>query len=307
MARPDLSWDHWQSFLAVVEQGSLSGAARRLGLTQPTLGRHIAALEQGLGAALFLRAPSGLMPTDLARRLVPEARAMAAAAGALQRRASGEAGAEEGVVRLAASEMVGVEVLPPMLARFRAAHPGIAIELVLSNRNEDLLRHEADLALRMARPVQGALVARKLADVQFGLYARADFLQAAGMPQDLDGAIARGLIGPEDPRILAAVRLGGRALRPEDLALRSDDDVAQLALVRAGAGIGLCQQAIAARDPRLVPVLPGLLELRLPAHMVMHEDLRASRRVRLLFDHLAREASAFWSQARSSLGEPITT
>ena len=140
-----------------MHDGSLSGAARRLGLTQPTVGRHIDALEAALGLTLFTRSPRGLAPTTAALALAPHVEAMAASAAALARTASGEAAADRGVVRVTASEIIGCEVLPPILAAFRAEHPGIAVELALTNRNEDLARRDADIAVRMVRPTQSAL------------------------------------------------------------------------------------------------------------------------------------------------------
>src|SRR5262249_43077245 len=155
-------WELYRSFLAVAREGSLSGAARTLALTQPTVGRHIDALERSLGLSLFTRSQAGLIATSDATALVPYAEAMATAAGSIQRMASGEAQEERGSVRITASEMIGVEVLPSLLASFRDAHPRIVAELVVSNRNQDLLRREADIAVRMVKPTQGALVARKL-------------------------------------------------------------------------------------------------------------------------------------------------
>lgn len=284
----DLSWDHWRSFLAVVDEGSLSGAARALGLTQPTLGRHIAQMETALKASLFLRAPSGLIATDVALSLVPQARAMAAAAATLRRTASGGQGADTGTVRLAASEVVGAEILPPFLAAFAEDHPGIAIELVLSNRNEDLLRHDADIAVRMQRPTQTALLGRRLGPVPLGLYAHSSYAARRGLPDRLETLTEHALIGPESSRSLAGLTLGNSPVTPALFTYRSDCDLAQLALLRAGLGIGICQDGIAARDPALLPVLPGQVRVSLDAWLVMHEDLRASRRVRLLFDFLAQ-------------------
>src|SRR5262245_45064510 len=140
MSLRDLDWDLCRSFLAVVREGSLSGAARALALTQPTVGRHIEMLEAKLGVALFTRWQHGLNPTELALDLVPHLEAMGTAADALVRAASGQAEEARGTVRVTASEVVGAEVLPPMLAEFREQNPGIVLELVLSNRTEDLLR-----------------------------------------------------------------------------------------------------------------------------------------------------------------------
>ena len=290
----DLSWDHWRSFLAVVDEGSLSGAARVLGLTQPTLGRHIAQMETALRTGLFLRVPSGLIATDVALALVPQARVMAAAAATLRRTASGGAGAASGTVRIAASEVVGAEVLPPLLAAFAQDHPAIDIELVLSNRNEDLLRHDADIAVRMQRPTQAALLARRLGSVPLGLYAHSRYAARRGLPDRLESMADHILIGPESAGSLAGLTLGDRPVTPALFTYRSDSDLAQLALLRAGLGIGICQDGIAARDPALLPVLPEQVRVTLDAWLVMHEDLRASRRVRLLYDFLAQSVGQLW-------------
>jgi DNA-binding transcriptional LysR family regulator len=147
-------WDELRTFLEVARDLSLSGAARRLGLTQPTVGRHIDALEEALGATLFTRSPRGLTPTAAANALVPHAEAMAAAAAALGRSASSAAAIDRGVVRVTASEIMGCEALPPIFAGFRARNPGVAVELAVTNRNQDLARGDADIAVRMVRPKQ---------------------------------------------------------------------------------------------------------------------------------------------------------
>src|SRR5579863_7389052 len=189
MATPD--WDLYRAFLAVLDAGSLSGAARRLGLTQPTIGRQIEALERALGGAvLFTRSPSGLKPTDAALALRPHAEAMAAAAEALLRTASGAADEARGVVRVTTSQVMGAEVLPEILARFHEDHPEIAIELVLSDRQEDLLRRDADIAVRMTRPTQGALTARRIGVVHLYFYAHRSYLQKYGEPRSMADLVA---------------------------------------------------------------------------------------------------------------------
>lgn len=287
-------WDRWRSFLAVVDEGSLSAAARKLGLTQPTLGRHVDALEASVGAVLFLRAQSGLVPTDLARALVPEARSMALSAATLHRRASAPETAESGRVRLAASDVVGAEVLPPVLADFAVQFPRIGVDLVLSNRNEDLLRHQADLAVRMVRPAQASLVGRRIGTVRLGLFAHRDYVARRGVPSSPEELGAHLLIGPESEAPLAGVRIGGRAVTPSIFAYRTDNDLGQLALLRAGLGIGICQDGIAERDDALLPVLRGTVAFRLEPWLAMHEDLRALRRVRLLYDFLAASLPVLW-------------
>ncbi len=289
-----LSWDHCRSFLAVLGEGSLSAAARRLQLTQPTLGRHVAELEQTLGVVLFTRSQAGLDPTEAALELKPHAEAMAAAAEALVRAASGEAAEERGTVRITASEIIGTEVLPPILAPFTARHPQIAIELVVSNRNDNLLRRESDIAVRMATPAQEALLQRRIGSVMLGLHARRDYLAANPAPRSLADLAAHTLIGfdTETTAVQAVQRLG---LVPERAAfrLRTDSDVAQLQMIRAGIGIGVCQVGIARRDPALERVLPAQFDIPLDCWLAMHEDLKTVRRMRLVFDHLAEGLGAY--------------
>ncbi len=288
MARPALSWDELRTFVEVARDGSLSGAARRLGLAQPTVGRHIDALEATLGLTLFTRSPRGLTPSPAALALAPHVEAMAAAAASLVRTASGEAAADRGVVRVTASDVIGCEVLPPMLAAFRAEHPGIAIELALTNRNEDPARRDADIAVRMVRPTQSGLIARRIGAARIALYAHRDYLARFGEPRSLADLTSHCVIGfDRDNRSFRGAGEFARRLTREDFGFRCDSDLAQLATLRAGVGIGGCQENIARRTPELVAILPNAVQFALEIWLVMHEDLKATRRVRLLFDRLA--------------------
>lgn len=289
-------WDLLQSLHAVLEAGSFSAAARLRRLTQPTLGRHIDQLERQLGAPLFLRSPRGLQPTDLALALAPHLADMAAAAGAAGRDAAGAADEASGVVRVAASEIMGVEVLPPILARFRQVHPGIDVEVAVSNKLEDLSRRDADIAVRMARPTQNAIVAKKVGDVGFGFYATQDYLDRHGVPASLEDLEAHALIGYDrqpPPKVDLDI---GRPITRDIFSLRTDSDAAQLALLRAGFGVGVCQHQIA-RRAGLVRVLPTTLKFRLDIWICMHEALRSNPRMRLMFDHLAAELGAYAAEA----------
>lgn len=298
MAQGAPGWDLYRSFLSVVRLGSLSAAARELELTQPTLGRHIAELESDLGAALFVRSQSGVSPTEAALALRPHAEAMEAAAAALVRASSGTAGEPEGSVRLTASEFVGVEVLPAILSAFREAHPKIAVELSLSNLNQDLLRRDADIAVRMARPTQTALIARRLGSVAIGLYAHHSYIARHGMAKSVADLANHALIGFDaDTVALRAYRQTGLPISREMFAFRSDSEHAQLAALRSGFGIGGCQAKVAARNPDLVPVLPRDFRVELEMWLVMHEDQRGIRRVRLLYDHLAAALGAYAGSA----------
>src|SRR5271165_1225765 len=288
MARREPSWDELRTFFEVVRDGSLSGAARRLGLTQPTVGRHVGALEAALGLTLFTRSPRGLTPTPPAIALAPHGEAMAAAAAALSRNASSEAALDRGVVRVTASEIVGCEVLPSIFAGFHAKHPGVAIELAVTNRNEDLARGDADIAVRMVRPTQSGLVARRIGATRIGLYARRDYCERFGAPRSLADLQYHCVIGfDRDSRTFRSAGAIAKELTRADFGFRCDSDLAQLAALRAGVGIGGCQEGIARRSKDLVPILPGAFQLTLEVWLVMHRDLKSAPRVRLLFDWLA--------------------
>ncbi|HEY3694338.1 LysR family transcriptional regulator [Phenylobacterium sp.] len=280
------SWDHYRTLLGVLAEGSLSGAARTLGLSQPTVGRHIEALEAEMGTPLFTRSASGLAPTEAALALRPHAEAMAAAAEALVRTASGERDSVRGVVRLTAAEIVGVEVLPPVLTAFREAHPDVTIELALSNRQEDLLRREADIGVRMVRPTQGALLARRVGAVRLGLYAHRRYIEAHGLPETLEAAGHAAIGFDRDRQMLETLRERQISLDAVAFAFRSDADLAQLAVLRAGFGIGACHEQLARRNPDLVPVLQDQFRYEMEVWVAMHEDLKTSRRMRLMFDWL---------------------
>jgi DNA-binding transcriptional LysR family regulator len=297
MTDSDVTWDLYRSFLAVIREGSLSGAARRLGLTQPTVGRHVEALERSLGCALFIRHRAGLSPTDQALDLVPHAQAMESAAAALIREISGEAEEPRGTVRITASEIVGCEILPGVLAGFRAEYPGIALELVTSDRVTNLLTREADIAVRMTRPEQGALVAKRIGAVPIGLFAHGDYLRRHGTPRTVVELSHHSVIGfDQDEHAYATLRAHGVELDRGLFDFRTDSNPAQLAALRAGMGIGGAQIALARQYPDLVPVLPDEFSFSLEMWLAMHEDLRPVRRVRLLFDHLA-EALKDWVAA----------
>ena len=291
-AEPD--WGLYRTFLAVSRDGSLSAAARRIGLTQPTVGRQIEALEARLGTSLFTRSPRGLVPTMAARELLPQAEAMAVAADALRRASSAEAQDERGTVRVTATEMVGHEVLPAILAEFAWRHPRIDLELSLTSRYEDLLQRDADVAVRMVRPTQKALVARRIGAVNFGLFAHRRYAEAFGLPKSLDELVSRHrLIGfDRDMQGFRAIARGPMPLRREQFGFRCDGPT-QLAAMRAGVGIGGCHVAVARRDPDLLPVLARSFHYVLDMWLAMHRDARGTRRVRLLFDHLARGLMAY--------------
>ncbi|PTL75467.1 LysR family transcriptional regulator [Vitiosangium sp. GDMCC 1.1324] len=288
MNHTEPSWDLYRTFLSVLREGSLSGAARALGLTQPTVGRHIEALEQAIGLQLFTRSQRGLIATEAALELRPHAEALASTAASLLRAASGQGGAVKGSVRVSASQVVGVEVLPPILSALRERYPELVIELVVSNAVEDLLRRDADIAVRMVEPSQEALVVKRLGTISLGLHAHRRYLERHGTPKRIEDLATHSVIGFD--RETEAIRGMMKRVPKFDtsrFALRTDNDLAQLAAIRAGFGIGICQVAVARRDRDLVRVLPATFELKLGTWLAMHEDLRSIPRCRAVFDALA--------------------
>jgi len=301
MAGREPSWETYRSFLAVMSEGSLSAAARKLALTQPTIGRHIDQLEADLKVSLFSRSQSGLSASQAARELLPHAQAMASAAAALVRASSATEVEERGTVRLTASVMIGGEVLPAILTSFREKHPGIAIELVLSDVTADLLRRDADIAVRMVRPKQEALLARKIGRIALGLFAHRRYLERNGTPRTFDDVLQHhSLIGfDRETAVVRSLRSLGLNLTRQMFSLRCDADLAQLAALRAGYGLGVCQIGIARRDPELVQVLANEFRFELETWLAMHKDLRGTRRMRLLFDHLAEGLTAYAATSRA--------
>ncbi len=290
----DLSWDFYRTFLAVLKEGSLSAAARELGLTQPTVGRHVDAMEATLGYPLFVRSPHGLLPTDAALALKPYAETLAATSAALLRAASGQRDTVSGTVRISASEVIGIEVLPPILSELHAAYPALTIELSASDTVEDLLRQEADIAVRMVAPAQDALIARHLGAVPLGFHAHRRYIERRGMPQTLADLSNHSLIGYDrETAAIRAIIAPSPELPATRFALRADSNLAQLAAIRAGFGIGICQNGLAARDPDLLPVLPGLFEMKLDTWLVMHKNLKTAPRCRVTFDALAAGLRAY--------------
>lgn len=219
---------------------------------------------------------------------------MASLSRTMVRTASAGADDERGTVRIAASETIGAEVLPSLLAGLRQDHPAIAIELALDNRNEDLAHGAADIAVRMARPQQESLIAKRIGAIRLGLFAHRDYLKAAGIPQHLADLAHHTLIGfDRDPAFAQLARSWGLEVTREDFAFRSDSEHAQLAALRAGIGIGVCQRGVAERYPVLKPVLDSRLKLSLDMWLAMHRDTGTDRRVRLVFNYLAEALSRY--------------
>ncbi len=289
----DLDWNLIRSFLAVAEAGSLSGAARRLSTSQPTLGRHIAELERQLGTSLFHRGRGGYMLSDQGAALLDRARQVGAQADAFVRLAQGATDTVAGTVRITASEVVAALVLPDMLARFAKIEPGIEVEIVATNQVDNLLRRDADIAIRMTQPAQLDLVARKVADLPLTACAATRYLDRRGRPQTAEDLLRHDLIGfDRGTEIIDEFARLGVLVDRHAFRLRSDNQIVVWQAIRAGNGIGFAQRSLVARSAEVEAVLPDLPLPTLPVWLAMHRDLRGSPRVRavsdFLFDELKR-------------------
>lgn len=288
--RIPLDWTRLQAFVAVAETGSLSAAARRLGASQPTLGRQIAALERELAAALFHRQPRGLTLTETGAALLEPARTMQAAAGQIAILAAGQDVRLDGTVRITASVAFSVYHLPRIFARIREKEPAIEIELVPSDSTTNLLYREADIALRMYRPTQDDLVTRHLGDLDLCLYAAQSYLDRRGTPHVAVDLMDHDVIGYDaSPLIEDGFRAAGYPVPHGFFKMRTDDNIAYLELIRAGCGIGFAQVSIARADPRLVRLDLGLDIPKLPLWLTAHAAMRQTPRIRRIWDLLVAE------------------
>ncbi|MFN3148044.1 MAG: LysR family transcriptional regulator [Paracoccaceae bacterium] len=280
-------WNRARAFLVTAEEGSLSAAARALGLAQPTLGRQVTALEQELGVALFERAGRGLMLTPAGMELVDHVRAMGEAATRVSLTASGQSQSVEGLVVLTASEVYAAHVLPPIVRRIRHDHPGIELEIVASNAVSDLRRREADIALRNARPTDPDLIARRLRDDAAGLYATPECLARFGHPQTAEDLSRCDFVGFDSiDQLLDGLNAMGLSLTRRNFPVTTASHLVQWAMAREGVGIGVFPTAMAEADAAVTRVLPSLT-IPFPVWLTAHRALNTSRRVRLVFDLMA--------------------
>ena len=284
-AEPD--WSLWRSFAAVVEHGSLSAAARALGLSQPTLGRHVEALEAALGVALFERTLAGLKPTDTALKLFEPVVGAQRALSEAALMAEGSSAALAGSVRITASTVMSHYVLPPLLAELRRSFPGIALELVPSDSVENLLLREADIAVRMFRPTQLELIARKLGEIPIVACAHQSYIERRGAPRTVAELLDHDLVGfDRSDLIISTARRLGFELQRADFVLRTDSQTAMWELLKAGLGIGFAQAGMVQDAPGMRVVLPDFAVPPLEVWLTTHRELFTSRRIRAIYDRL---------------------
>ncbi len=281
-------WNQVRAFLATVEEGSLSAAARALRQTQPTLGRQVAALEESLGVVLFERVGKTLILTQAGMELVDHVRDMADAAGRISLSATGQSQAIEGRVRITASDATSAFILPPILNTLRDRAPGIAIDIIASNKIRDLRRREADIAIRHVRPEQPDLIARLVRESAARFYATEAYFRKHGRPTTLQ-EFGRGVfVGYESAEAMLPYMTDmGLPLKASNFHWVSDSGVAYQEIVRQGLGIGMLTDELAEHFPELQPVMPDLPVIPVPVWLATHRELHSSRRIRVVFDLLA--------------------
>jgi DNA-binding transcriptional LysR family regulator len=283
----NMPWNLIRSFLAVTEHGSLSAAARALGVSQPTLSRDIQALESRTHLNLFQRSPQGLKLTEAGQALVESARNMKEHADTFARQTQGLSTELEGDICISASEIVGVYMLPAAIAAFRQLHPAVNIEVVISNRVSNLNKRESDIALRMFRPTQPGLVARRLPDMPLGFYAHRDYLEQRGAPRTPEALKQHHMIGfDQDTNFIDGAQAMGYTLTRADFHLRSDNIMMQIQLARQACGIVVTQTGLARHWPELVPILQTIPLPALEFWVVCHADTQHNARIRAFKAHL---------------------
>lgn len=292
MAEPD--WTLWRSFAAVVEKGSLSAAARLLGLTQPTLGRHVEELERQLGVTLFIRTLQGLKPTETGLRLFEPVERAGQALAEASLVAEGTSDVLTGSVRVTSSNVTSHYVLPPLLNVLRDAYPGIAIELVPSDSSENLLLREADIAVRMFRPTQLDLITRKLGDIPIVATCHESYLARRGRPDSPEDLLQHDLIGfDRSDLFIQGARELGYDLKRTDFALRTDSQTALWELAKAGLGITFAQGGLVRDTPGMVQLFGNFGPPPLEVWLTTHRELFTSRRIRAIYDLLGEELSRY--------------
>ncbi|MGB0855303.1 MAG: LysR family transcriptional regulator [Pikeienuella sp.] len=283
-------WNKARAFLVTAEEGSLSAAARALGMAQPTLGRQVDGLEQELGIVLFERVGRGLTLTPSGMELLGHVRAMGDAAGRVSLAALGQSQALEGSISISASETYAAVLLPPIIAKLRIAEPGIQVEIVVANHASDLLRREADIALRHFRSTEPDLIAKKIGMADAILYASPDYVAKLGNPATpYDLRHAEFVNMDRTGGMIKGLNSLGLGLTEANFPLLTESYLVMWELVKQGAAIGILDSHIGDADPDVVRVLPDLEPLSFPIWLVAHRELTTSRRMRRVFDFLVAE------------------
>jgi DNA-binding transcriptional LysR family regulator len=283
-------WNKARAFLVTAEEGSLSAAARALGMAQPTLGRQVDGLEQELGVVLFERVGRGLTLTPSGMELLDHVRGMGEAAGRVSLTALGQSQALEGAISISASELYATVLLAPIVARLRLEEPGIHVEIVVSNHASDLLRREADIAIRHFHPTEPDLIAKKIGTADAVLYAAPSYVEKLGHPtKPYDLRHADFVNMDRNGMMLKGLNSLGLGLTEANFPLLTESYLVMWELVKQGAAIGILDAVIGDAEPAVVRVLPDLEPLSFPIWLVAHRELTTSRRIRRVYDFLTEE------------------
>jgi DNA-binding transcriptional LysR family regulator len=282
-------WNYARAFLVTAEEGSFSAAARALGLAQPTLGRQVSALESELGVILFERAGNSLTLTQSGVELVEHVRAMGDAATRVSLRASGQSQSIAGPVCITASEIFSAFILPPVIAKLRTVEPGITIEIAVSNGLKDLRRREADIAVRHARPISPDLIAKKIIDDPFCLYATEGYTAQYGEIRSAADLPQARFVGFDNEVFIEGANAHGLKFEPSHFPVLCSSHLVYWELVKQGLGVGLMPARIGDAEPLVRRVAPWMKPFEVPIWLVTHREVNTSRRVRFIFDFLANE------------------
>ncbi len=283
------NWDDLKYFLAMAEEGSLSAAARKLKVSQPTLSRRLTVLEENVGSDLFTRTRTGLEMTGIGERLVEHARHMRDDAYSIERMVTGHDSSLQGSVIISCIEILGADWLVKHTRPFRQQFPGITVDLKIENNTSDLLRREADIAIRMFRPVQNDLIARKVGTMRYCYYASKDYIARHGMPDDVNDLAGHEFILPHDEILALTAKFGKRPFDAEqNIAFRSNSLISLTSAVREGFGIGAYSCLMGDKDPNLVRLFDGHVVFASDIWLVSHAELRRSARIRAMYDFLAQ-------------------
>jgi DNA-binding transcriptional LysR family regulator len=286
-------WNLLRSFIAVYETGTLTEAARRLSTTQPSIGRHVRELEGCLGEALFVRLPGKLKPTQRAHALHEAVAPMKLATLQAARLFADARQTLVGTVRIAVSEVYATHVVAPWVAQWLAEQPELEIELSVSNRSDNLLRRDADIAVRFFRPEQDDVIAVQVGRTELGLYAHESYIARHGEPQGFELPEAAFVAGFDRESVpLTPMFRGAPPQRPVRFRLRTDAVLARQAAVETGLGVGVYLTDVAAERPGLRRVLADRFGLEQEVWLCAHPELRRSASMRFVWSRLEQALRA---------------
>lgn len=286
-------WNRARAFLVTAEEGSLSAAAKALGMAQPTLGRQVDALEEELGVILFERLGRGLTLTPSGHELLSHVRGMGEAASQMSLAATGRSEALEGSICITATEVTAIYDLAPIIAKLRKIHPGVEVEVAASDDSKDLRRREADIAMRNYRPKENDLVARKIGDEVAMLYASAEYIEKYGVPTKLRDLRNHKFVGFDgSDEMVKQLSSIGLEISDENITVRAGNHMVHWELTKAGVGIGIMPERVGDLEPKVRSLMPSFRKMAYPVWLVAHRELHTSRRVRTVFDFIASEYAA---------------